>query len=369
MTAIDRRSLIAGLASALAFRPVALGHASSDHHYASCRVDENGSASFAVFDVEGREIFSAALPERGHDAVARPGTTEVAVFARRPGAWFISVDLARGRVLRTVPAAPGRHFYGHGVYSPDGRLLIATENEIETGEGRLGLYDATDGYRRIGEFASYGIGPHDIALMPEGTMLVVANGGLRTQPDTGREILNHDDIEPSLAFVNLSDGRLHATVVLERDYRALSIRHLTVSPTGTVCFGCQYEGDPNDLPPLVGEVDSAGVSRFFDMPEPDLVHFDNYVGSVETDRDARVLLASSPRGNCLAAWDMTTRRYIGRHDMLGVCGLAPASSGRRLMATSGNEGLALAVIGGRGLVLDAAPYGRRWVWDNHAIAV
>jgi hypothetical protein len=50
----------------------------------------------------------------------------------------------------------------------------------------LGVRDATDGYRQIGELASFGVGPHELVLMPDGATLAVANGGIRTHPGRDR---------------------------------------------------------------------------------------------------------------------------------------------------------------------------------------
>ena len=71
-------------------------------------------------------------------------------------------------------------------FSADGSLLYATENAFDSGEGRIGLYAADDGFRRRGEFASHGIGPHQLCLAPDGQTLLVANGGIRTHPDYRR---------------------------------------------------------------------------------------------------------------------------------------------------------------------------------------
>ena len=73
------------------------------------------------------------------------------MFARRPGSFALAFDVQGRRepVLFTTP--PNRHFYGHGVFSRDGRLLYATEHDNETRDGLLGVYGATQGYKRIGE--------------------------------------------------------------------------------------------------------------------------------------------------------------------------------------------------------------------------
>src|SRR4029078_13049595 len=181
-------------------------------------------------------------------------SSEVEVFARRPGNWFIVVNAATGRLVTTILSAKDRPFYGHGAFTLDGKLLYATENNIATGKGLLGIYDASDGYRRLGEIASRGIGPHDIAFLPDGETLVIANGGLRTSPETGREILNKDDMKPNVALIDWRDDANVAALYLDPKLRALSIRHRAIAGDRTIAFGCQYQGDPNDLPPLVGTV-------------------------------------------------------------------------------------------------------------------
>ena len=153
-------------------------------------MDAAQTASVACFDSQGREVFATALPARGHDVALNARRREVAVFARRPGNWFTVIDSGTGIPRHTIHAPEGRHFYGHGVFSGDGRFLYATENNMASGDGSSASMPRLTAIARIGEFASGGIGPHDLVLMPDGRSLAVANGGLRTHPDTGRETLN-----------------------------------------------------------------------------------------------------------------------------------------------------------------------------------
>jgi hypothetical protein len=188
LTGIDRRELLAALAAAVSCRALGTPAHAGSHAlplYVSCRNDAEGRSSVAVFSLDGGDLFSTVLPSRGHDIVARPGGTELVVFARRPGNWAVVLDLAYRRIAQTILAREDRHFYGHGAFSADGRLLLASENNADTGDGLLGIYDATDGYRRMGEIGSRGIGPHDLKLLPDRKTLAVANGGLRTLPDRG----------------------------------------------------------------------------------------------------------------------------------------------------------------------------------------
>ena len=54
-------------------------------------------------------------------------------FARRPGTFALVIDCAEGREVARLHTPEGRHFYGHGAFTPDGGLLFTTENAIEDG--------------------------------------------------------------------------------------------------------------------------------------------------------------------------------------------------------------------------------------------
>ena len=82
--------------------------------------------------------------------------------------------------------------------------------------------------------------------------MIIANGGLKTLPESGREILNSDDIAPNLAILNLANGTIDAVVEPDRTYKKLSIRHLARTSDDRIVFACQHQGDADELPPLVG---------------------------------------------------------------------------------------------------------------------
>jgi hypothetical protein len=363
---IDRRQILQGLAAALATSLVpGQAGAKAPALYISCRMDAEGKASAALFSLDGRELFSTVLPARGHDATARPASSEIAIFARRPGNWFVVIDAAQGRLVSTILSAKDRHFYGHGVFTPDGKLLYATENDTVSGNGLLGIYDASDSYRRIGEVSSRGIGPHDIAFLPDGKTLVIANGGLRTSPETGREILNKNDMKPNVALIDWAHDKTLAAVELDPQFRALSIRHMAVARDRTIAFGCQYQGDPNDLPPLVGTVSSTGKVALFDMPEVELMGMANYVGSMSLDRSEEIIAATSPQGGSIALWNRKSGEFLTRERMSDVCGVAALPGPRDFLLTSGNDGVRSLVEGAETLPRISSGRLQSWIWDNH----
>lgn len=365
--AIDRRSFIAALGAAIGTGLAPRTAQAGEPIYVSACTNADGIHHLAAFTQDGRLCFATALPSRGHDATLRPGGRELVVFARRPGNWMAVVDPVSGNVRKVVTAAQGRHFYGHGVFSDDGRLLFATENRVEVGEGILGIYDADAGYMRIGEMATSGPGPHDLTFLPGAEHLVVANGGERTETDS-RDVVNEGELEPSLALIHAKSGAIENRVELAHELRNLSIRHLACAPDGEIVFGCQFKGDPLNIVQLVGLLTPRGETILLDMPEGDLLSMENYIGSVSLDRSGYIIAATSPRGSVVAFWDRPSRRYLGRKRMSDICGVTASSEPATFLVTSGNAGVGVARI-------DERTVGRiggdldRWIWDNHTLTL
>ena len=241
---LDRRAFLAA-AAALGF--VARAGADGPRAlYAGARMDAQGAASLALFDEEGRESAAAPLPARAHDCALSPEGAARVVVARRPVSYARALD-ASTLAPRAASAPPaGSHFYGHGAFCADGARFFATENAFASGDGAIGVYDARRGFARIGEWPSGGVGPHDLALTPDGRFLVVANGGIRTHPDTGRDILNRETMRPNLTLLSVETGEVAAQAELGAEARLSSIRHLALAPDGSAVFACQHEGSPED---------------------------------------------------------------------------------------------------------------------------
>jgi hypothetical protein len=291
-----------------------------------------GGFAAALVTERGEVLSTVTLPGRGHDITCSPGTGRAVSFARQPGT-FAVVFGSDGAPPQTLASIAGRHFFGHGAFSPDGRLLYATENNFENARGVIGIYDATDRFRRLGEFDTYGTGPHEVLLSADGATFAVANGGIETHPDYGRSELNIDTMQPSLAFVDAGTGDLIGLLKLEAGLHQLSIRHLAFDARGRVWFGCQYRGDERDDPQLVGYATREGEIRLIDLPAPQLRGLRNYVGSLAASADGGLIGVSSPTGNTILAIDPTSAGVVQSLSLLDGCGIAPDGPG--LVATSG----------------------------------
>lgn len=371
--AIDRRTTLQLLAGGLAvsllpasFRAEAA--APGAPLYLSARAAAAGSYRVSGFSTDGVRVFDLPLPGRGHSFAVRQRGREAVHFARRPGRFALVLDLKRGTVARRVEAPADRHFYGHGVFGLNGRLLYATENDFEGERGVIGVYDATRSYRRVGELPSHGIGPHEIALLSDGETLVVANGGIATHPDLPRVKLNLPTMAPSLCFVDRRSGALRRELTLDPALYRLSIRHLAVGPNDTIAVAMQYEGPVQDRVPLLALQRGGGPLQLLHGPPNVIRAMKNYCGGVCFDPSGRTIAVSAPRGNLVTFWDVGTSCHLSSAKVSDGCGVAPGARRGEFLASSGLGGVV--VIDARsGTTRPLAVGGLEAArWDNHLIA-
>ena len=349
---MKRRSFMGALLAAGSLPAIGWAAAGNPAWLAAAREPDGTYALFGIAQ-DGRDLFRIPLPDRGHAAAAHPTAPEAVAFARRPGTFALVIDCAAGTVLHRLDAPEGRHFYGHGTFVEGGRVLVTTENDKATGEGRLGLWSRDEGYRRTGEIASGGIGPHDILTLP-GDVLAVANGGILTD---GRDKLNLDSMRPNLAYVTLGGG-VEETVELESGLSRLSIRHLAHGD-GTVAFAMQWEGDTSDPVPLLGLHRRGGTPVLASADLEEQMLMQGYAGSVAI-AEGKVAI-TSPVGGRVHRFDLLGA-FLDAHARPDVCGVAPA--GADMVLSDGLGGLL--TLGASGL----APLSKaERAWDNHLVRV
>lgn len=259
----------------------------------------------ALISDRGDMIASITLPARGHDVTQCPMTGRLVIFARRPGTFAIVFD-AIGEALHSITSIAGRHFFGHGTFSPDGKLLYATENDFEAARGIIGIYDATSAFARSGEFATGGVGPHDLALNPDGSLLCVANGGIETHPDFGRTKLNLATMQPNLTWIERETGGIVATHTLPANLHQLSLRHLAFGAGDTVWVGGQYQGATDATVPLLAFASPDTPLTFAQISQSHTARLSAYIGSVATSLDGKIIMATSPVGDVALRLDSET---------------------------------------------------------------
>lgn len=353
----NRRRFLTTALAATALPKLGWADAGSPAYLAAAREPDGAFALFGLSPT-ATPIFRIPLPGRGHAAAAHPDAPEAVAFARRPGDFALVIDCAEGQITHHLNAPDGRHFYGHGAFIAGGDILCTTENEIDTGAGRIGLWSSKEGYQRIGEFSSGGIGPHDI-LRLDGDVLAIANGGIRTHPAHGREKLNLDTMRPNLSYLSAS-GEILEQVELSPDLHHNSIRHLAGTADGTLAFAMQWQGDVANPVPLLGLHKRGGSIILAHAGLAESISMQGYAGSIATD-DTRIAI-TSPRGGRVQIYDRTGNLQ-GVQRRADACGIAPCADGG-FVVTDGLGGT-WSLTGNK---LQASSKSDL-AWDNHLIAI
>ncbi|WP_310621372.1 DUF1513 domain-containing protein [Flexibacterium corallicola] len=381
--AITRRGLLSGLAGVAVASLVGGTAKSQDLHaanfsklfgvgeneplFANARRNNDGSFGLSVFDGAGQIVFTAPLPDRGHSISFDRNSGKLIAFARRPGNFAVLMDGNGTQNTKVFTSPDDRHFYGHGVFSSDGKLLYAPENDWQSKRGVIGIYDLSGtSPKRLGEIESHGVGPHDVLVCQKTGALVVANGGIYTRPDKAREKLNIDSMKPNVSWVDPKTGELLVRNELPTSLHQLSLRHMSQDGEGKVWIGGQYQGPTSHNPPLVAAITRDGEPKLLEMPGTLQDGLQNYIGSVTANRDGSVVATSCPRGGKVLFWKSEDLTLIGAQDIPDGCGVAPIDQ-QAFLISDGN--------GGVRYLEDAKDYAEVLAyhtgisWDNHLIPI
>ena len=312
---------------------------------------------------------------RGHGLCQNPVKTEhVIMFARRPGTHGIRINTLTGKIDGQFTSAKNRHMHGHGCFSHDGKVLYCVESDIESGEGKITLRDAQT-LQQIGEFDSHGIGPHEMALMPDNKTLVIANGGLLTRPDTGRKVLNYDSMRSTLSYVNAHNGELISEHVLSETVIGgdkASIRHLDVASDGTVAMALQVQRKAltgNQLIPLAAMHTQGEEIKTFSAPQTLMVKLNDYMGSVKIHSDSRTAAFTSPKGDLAMFWNLDDLSLQGFHLFHDVCGLAISQDNKHFVLSNSAGKIRQIDVHTKKKKKKLSLHFPQKSWDNHLLSI
>lgn len=307
---------------------------------------------------------------RGHGLVQHPIDTQIVVMiTRRPGTVGVVLDVVSGLLLTTFNVPNGRQFEGHACFSADGKQLFTTESDIKTGAGKIGIYDSVS-FKRVGEWNSFGIGPHEIKAMPGAHVLVVANGGLHKPPGSETPI-NIDSMQSSLTYIHMLTGELISEHRLAES--KASLRHVDIADDGTVAVAAQVQRKAmnNNRVVALGAIHKEGGELMaLTKPEPVIAQLRDYMGSVAVNSASRMAGFTSPRGNIATFWHMDgEQNFVGYHAFNDVCGIT-VSADKRYFVLSNSAGQ-IRQLDAHTLVenRDGRMSFADMRWDNHMVSI
>jgi hypothetical protein len=270
---------------------------------------EQMSFVFSVLQPESDRptlIGTSFLP---HAVALKPDQpTTMAVFEKKgPGA--CEIDLNSMTLTRTIETVPERHFYGHGAYSTDARLLYCTESYLDDFKGVIAVRDA-DSHQLLGEFPTYGEEPHECQLIDDGRVMVVTNGGGRMGGDA-----------PCVTYIDVQTEKLLERV--EMTSEQINTGHFALDADG----GLIVVSAPRAGRELT---DNGGVSirpaggEMLSKVEPaDIVaRMKGEALSVAIHEASRVAAVAHPDGDMVTFWSMQDGSFIKVMDFprpRGIC--------------------------------------------------
>ena len=279
------------------------------------------------------------LPSRAHGLVAEPGGGFL-VVAARPGLWLLRCD-HQGKAVRShrMEQEDGRTLGGHAIASADGEWIYTTETSVVSGQGWLSVRDSRT-LRKVAEFRSHGVEPHQVLVGPAGELLV-ANGGIhRTDQDKKKDLHLMDS---SLVRLHPATGERTGQWRL-KDAR-LSLRHLAWAVSEgrsqrSPMLGIALQAEHDDLdqrraaPVLVlwnGDSLETPVSA---------VSTGGYAGDIVATPDGGFVISCQREGLAVAWSPSAPQDLLAVARLKEVCALAPwpsdsAPSGTFMAAANG----------------------------------
>ena len=341
---MSRRRFLASLGALGIATPIATGllfdfeKKLNNEIWLSAQGKHNDEFSLGWVDSNAQQAHSVLSGFRGHGMCQNPVNPQhVIMFSRRPGTLGIKVNLASGEVDQVFHCDEFHHMHGHGCFSADGTKLFYTESNYVTGEGKITVRDGQT-LTLLNRFSSYGIGPHEMALMPDAKTLVVANGGLRTPPDTGRKVLNYDTMRSTLVYINSENGQLMSEHQVSET--KASIRHLDVASDGTVAVALQVQRaamNDDHMVNLAAVHKPGEPLQMLTAPIALLAKLNDYMGSVKIHSQNRIAAFTSPKGDMALFWHLDDLSLQGFHAFHDVCGLT-VSADKRYFVLSNSAG-------------------------------
>jgi hypothetical protein len=294
-------------------------------------------------------IACVELPTRAHGLLveAGAGNNSLLAVARRPGDWLlrwrptagVKGATSKGAAAQWVWSEAGRTFNGHviagprsaggghGAPSSSPRWMFTTETDLDSGMGLVGVRDARS-LVKLHEWPTHGMDPHELLLDERG--LWVANGGIPTQPETGRAKVELHRMDPSLVLLEARTGRLLGQWRLP-DPR-LSLRHLALGEGGRIGIALQAEHDAPGLrlaAPVLAVFDGGNLET---VPLPEGPSLQGYGGDIAAHGGG--FIVSAPKAGRAAGWQAGSG-WQTTLELPHVCALAESPQGALWCAGEG----------------------------------
>lgn len=172
--AVTRRAFLAGCTAVLTLPLCGISHLSAAA--ASGRKLIAGSEkSVCAIDLDTRQVTQVPVAFKPHGYAQNPRQPAHIWAFEKWGRGAAEVDFATASVAQTFASPEDTQFFGHGLFSRDGKICFAVREDLTTGLGHCIGFDTTT-YQEVMDIQATPGGLHECHLLDDDTFLVASNG-------------------------------------------------------------------------------------------------------------------------------------------------------------------------------------------------
>lgn len=280
-----------------------------------------------LYDLDRSHFSEIIVDFLAHGMTTMPGKPHIAALFEKRGPSACVVDLVRRKVIQPLEAGPGRMFYGHGAYSPDGALVYSVEIKTDTHEGVLTARD-TRTFEPKFEIPTFGDNPHDCVLLDDQKTLAITNGGgpLGTRKD------------PSVTFLDLGAMKLVEKHTFSDP--KVNAGHIAIAQNGDFAVvSAPRDGlDPASSPGALHLRKGRRKIERVKQPERITARMLSESLSVAIHEPTRVVAVTNPYSDFVSFWNLDTNKHLKSYDWVSTRGVAVTLDERYFVFSQGKEG-------------------------------
>ena len=233
-----------------------------------------------------------------HGIIIDPNNNQRLMLFEKKGLGACEVDLQAGKMTRTLQPKQGCHFYGHGAFSNDGKLLYATETYLDSHQGTITVRDAKD-LKLLGEFPTHGANPHDCHLFDNGKQMAITNAGGNFG---GNQI-------PAVTYVDTSTGQLLEKI--ELGHQRINTGHLLLtSKLDLLVVSAPRDGLPKTDPGGVSIRSAGHTMQTMTTPTTITNQMLGESLSVAVHEPTGTVAVTNPDANLITFWNLAKQKLI-----------------------------------------------------------
>lgn len=261
-----------------------------------------GKNSLQIFNIGSNELIEYALPIKSpHSLIQHPFMKQLAVVTPRDEQTAAVIDLNTGKIISLLKLKNDLYFYGHGVFSADGKQLLLSGYD-KNNVGFLKSYDLN--WSEQGYVDTFGLAPHDVQTIHGGETLLVANNGWSGLGSY------HEKRISGMAYVDFKTKKLVEKIELPLGY--LGFQHFDKNDRGDFVAGCDVYGNRKTQTGFKSLLISRKFSdpmHFFDIDNDMKARLQGNILSIAWNQKNSLVLTTTPEGP-VTIWDASSLKAV-----------------------------------------------------------